>query len=51
VRDASGDRLDATLCAMQAAWSWQRQRRRRNFGLPRDMDPLEGWIVMVPASK
>lgn len=46
VRDASGDRLDAVLCAMQAAWAWQ--RRETNYGLPAPFDALEGWIVMVP---
>ncbi len=46
VRDASGDRLDAVLCAMQAAWAWQ--RRARNFGLPSKIDSLEGWIATVP---
>ncbi len=46
VRDATGDRLDAVLCAMQAAWAWQ--RRDDNYGLPALIDPLEGWIVMVP---
>lgn len=46
VRDGSGDRLDATLCAMQAAWAWQ--RREANYGLPAQIDELEGWIVMVP---
>jgi hypothetical protein len=45
--DASGDRLDAVLCAVQAAWGWQRREAR--FGLPETMDPLEGWIVSVPA--
>jgi hypothetical protein len=45
--DASGDSLDAVLCALQAAWGWQ--RRARNFGLPAQFDPLEGWIVGVPA--
>ena len=45
VRDATGDRLDAVLCAMQAAWAWQ--RRSDNFGLPSKIDSLEGWIVMV----
>ena len=41
VADASGDRLDAVLCMVQAAWAqWQ-----KNWGLPDDMDPLEGWIV------
>ncbi len=46
VRDATGDRLDATLCAMQAAWAWR--RREMNYGLPAKIDPLEGWIAMVP---
>jgi hypothetical protein len=43
VEDASGDSLDATICAAQAAWGWQ--RRRRNFGLPARVHPCEGWIV------
>ena len=46
VRDASGDRLDAVLCALQAAWAWQ--RRARGFGFPSAVDPIEGWIAMVP---
>lgn len=46
VADATGDRLDAVLCAMQAAWAWQ--RREENYGLPKNVDPLEGWILMVP---
>lgn len=45
VRDATGDRLDAVLCAMQAAWAWQ--QREENYGLPARIDPLEGWIAMV----
>jgi len=45
VRDATGDRLDAVLCALQAAWAWQ--RRSDNYGLPSKIDPLEGWIAMV----
>ena len=48
VRDASGDRLDAVLCAMQAAWAWQ--RRDDNYGLPVHVDPLEGWIATVPSN-
>ena len=40
---ASGDWLDAVLCATQAHWSWQ--RKDSHFGLPRDVDPVEGWIV------
>lgn len=42
IADASGDWLDAALCALAAAWAWQ--RRNNNFGLP-EFDPLEGWIV------
>ena len=45
VGDATGDRLDGVLCAMQAAWGWQ--RRDTNYGLPVHIDPLEGWIAMV----
>ena len=45
VEDASGDRLDALLCLLQAAWALQRQLQGHgNWGLP-DFDPLEGWIV------
>jgi hypothetical protein len=43
VHDASGDRLDAVLCLMQAAWA-QRHGAPR-YGLPESLDPLEGWIV------
>ncbi|MCM2251815.1 MAG: DUF429 domain-containing protein [Ramlibacter sp.] len=42
-RDASGDSLDAALCLVQAAWA-QREGAPR-YGLPPDVDPLEGWIV------
>lgn len=41
VDDASGDRLDAVLCLMQAAWATQQP----GHGQPADLDPLEGWIV------
>ncbi|HSD52961.1 MAG TPA: DUF429 domain-containing protein [Burkholderiales bacterium] len=47
VDDGSGDRLDAVLAAMQAAWCWR--RRTRNFGLPHRIDPLEGWIATARA--
>jgi hypothetical protein len=43
IDDASGDALDAVICATQAAWGWQ--RRRRNFGLPGRVHACEGWIV------
>ena len=48
VQDASGDSLDAVLCALQAAWG--HARRGRDFGLPTGLDPLEGWIAGVPAA-
>ena len=41
IADASGDRLDAVLCMVQAAWA----STRPNFGLPPAVDALEGWIV------
>ena len=43
VGDAKGDSLDAVLCLMQAAWA-QGQGAPR-YGLPLDVDPLEGWII------
>ena len=43
VQDASGDSLDAVLCLVQAAWA-QRHGAPR-YGLPEQLDPLEGWIV------
>jgi hypothetical protein len=45
VSDASGDRLDAVLCAVQAAWAFT---ERPEYGVPPDCDPLEGWIVDPP---
>jgi hypothetical protein len=41
VQDASGDALDAVLCLVQAAWA----QRQAGWGLPAQLDPLEGWIV------
>jgi hypothetical protein len=43
VHDASGDSLDAVLCLVQAAWA-QRHGAPR-YGLPENLDPLEGWII------
>lgn len=40
--DGSGDLLDAVICALLAAWGWQRREER--YGLP-PHDELEGWIV------
>jgi hypothetical protein len=46
VADASGDSLDATLCLVQAAWSSQQHADGAPlYGLPADIDGLEGWIV------
>ena len=46
VDDAKGDSLDAVLCLLQAAWAQQRHADGDPFyGLPPNMDPLEGWIV------
>jgi hypothetical protein len=41
VDDPMGDRLDAVLCLVQAAWAVAQP----NHGLPIDIDPIEGWIV------
>ena len=44
--DASGDALDALLCMVQAAWAWQQHEAGNSrWGLPLEMDPLEGWIL------
>lgn len=39
--DGSGDLLDATICAVQAAWAQSRPR----FGLPSAAFAGEGWII------
>jgi len=44
VADGSGDLLDAVICALQAAHAAVLPR----YGLPRHVDPLEGWIAAVP---
>ena len=41
VDDPSGDRLDAALCLVQAAWA----STQPGLGLPEVGDPVEGWIV------
>jgi hypothetical protein len=43
VDDPTGDQLDCILCAIQAAWAWS--MRANHFGMPRHVDPLEGWIA------
>src|SRR5579884_2079119 len=43
IRDATGDRLDAVLCAVQAGWAFL--QRDGEYGIPADCDVMEGWIV------
>lgn len=43
IEDASADALDAVLCLVQAAWG--SRQGWPWFGLPPQLDPLEGWIV------
>jgi Protein of unknown function (DUF429) len=46
VGDASGDSLDAVLCMLQAAWAkGQHGTGPGPWGLPKKVDPLEGWII------
>jgi hypothetical protein len=39
--DGTADWLDAVLCAVAAAWAAQRP----HFGLPLEIDPVEGWTA------
>lgn len=41
VDDASGDRLDAALCLLQAGWA----SAQAEGGMPAHTDPVEGWIA------
>jgi len=41
VADAQGDKIDAALCLLLAAWA----DTQPGYGLPADVDALEGWIV------
>ena len=44
--DAKGDRLDAVLCLVQAAWAQARSDSPGSgYGLPAVIDPIEGWIA------
>ena len=45
IEDASGDSLDAVLCAVQAGWA----AARPGLGLPRRIPRCEGWIVSAAA--
>jgi hypothetical protein len=42
--DGSGDLLDALICGLQAIHA----ATLPDYGLPCDLDPLEGWIAAVP---
>jgi hypothetical protein len=45
-QDASGDALDAVLCLVQAAWAQAAHTQGDSlYGLPAEMDTLEGWIL------
>jgi len=44
IADGSGDLLDAVICGLQAAHA----ATLPGYGLPTDLDPLEGWIAAVP---
>ena len=41
VADAQGDKLDAALCLLLAAWA----DTQPGYGMPAGVDALEGWIV------
>ncbi|HEY9194387.1 MAG TPA: DUF429 domain-containing protein, partial [Methyloversatilis sp.] len=46
IEDGTGDTLDCVLCLVQAAWAWA--RRNAGYGLPLNIDPVEGWVLGVP---
>ncbi len=41
LQDGKGDFLDSTICMLQASSSIL----RKNFGISKSVDPLEGWII------
>jgi hypothetical protein len=44
--DPKGDRLDAVLCLLQAGWAdMQREAGDARCGMPKSVDPVEGWIL------
>lgn len=43
VRDPAADVLDSVLCAVQAAWSYE--RRDEGWGVPEECNRDEGWIL------
>lgn len=48
IEEPGADQLDAVLGLVLAAWAWT--RRDQHWGLPVDLDPLEGWIVGAGAA-
>ncbi|MCQ8895266.1 DUF429 domain-containing protein [Limnobacter humi] len=49
LEDAKADHLDAVLCCLVAAWC--AKRADQQFGLPQRIDPVEGWIAGIPATR
>jgi hypothetical protein len=47
IADGSGDLLDAVICGLQAGHA----ALLPGYGLPADLDRLEGWIASVPAPR
>ena len=43
IQDVMADKLDAVLCAVQAAWAYR--QRDHGYGIPAHCDRGEGWIV------
>jgi hypothetical protein len=43
IEEPTADLLDALLCAIQAAWAYK--HKTNNYGIPKDCDPVEGWIT------
>jgi Protein of unknown function (DUF429) len=43
------DELDAVLCLAMAGWAWR--RRHAAWGLPPQIDPVEGWILGTGAAR
>jgi len=48
IEDPSGDTLDAFLCAVQTASA--HSQVDGTLGIPKEMDPNEGWIIGAPKS-
>lgn len=48
LNDVKGDELDAILCCIHAVAAWRQHTETTPYGLPPDIDPVEGWIAAVP---